>query len=145
MLVRRMGMIGTERVHGVFDVRQLSRGEIRSPSAARGVPVGKKGTTVSQLFSWSANVRGGASRNVHSNGVLVGRTFVLFHFEDAPLDGRTHVEVTYASAPGALYGVAGSGARLGIGASNIAEPAAARGMLKKIKKINDPDNSLEEH
>lgn len=77
--------------------------------------------------------------------MLVGRTFVLFHFEDTPLDGRTHVEVTYASAPGALYGVAGSGARLGIGASNIAEPAAARGMLKKIKKINDPDNSLEEH
>ena len=56
MLVRCMGMIGTERVHGVFDVRQLSRGEIRSPSAARGVPVGKKGTTVNQLFSWSANV-----------------------------------------------------------------------------------------
>lgn len=52
MLVRRMGMIGTEWVHGVFDVRQLSRGEIRKSTAARGVPVeDKKKGTVSQLFS----------------------------------------------------------------------------------------------
>ena len=42
MLVRRMGMIGTEWVHGVFDVRQLSRGEIRKSTAARGVPVEDK-------------------------------------------------------------------------------------------------------
>jgi hypothetical protein len=53
MVVCRVGMIGTERVHGVIIVRHLSRGEIGCPTAARGVPVqyGKKKGTVSQLFS----------------------------------------------------------------------------------------------
>ena len=73
----------------------------------------------------------GTSRDLHSNGVLMGRTFALLHFEDAPLDGRAPVEVPYTSAPGAVHGVAGSGARLGVWASDITKPSAARGMLKK--------------
>lgn len=67
--------------------------------------------------------------DVHSRGVLVGSTFILFHFEDALLHGRTYVEVPRASAPGAVHGVAGSRARLGVRSSDIAEPAAASGML----------------
>lgn len=67
--------------------------------------------------------------DVHSRGVLVGSTFVLLHFEDALLHGRTYVEVPRASAPGAVHGVAGSRARLGVRSSDIAEPAAASGML----------------
>ena len=63
---------------------------------------------------------GNPNCNVHSRGMLVGGTFVLFHFQDAPLNGIARVEVPYAPAPCAMHGVAGSRARLRVGASDVA-------------------------
>ena len=40
MVVRRMRVIGAIRVQGAFGVRQVARGEICRPTAARGVPEG---------------------------------------------------------------------------------------------------------
>jgi len=109
MLVRRMGVVGAVRVHGGFDVRHTDRGEIRLPTAARGV---------------------------HSRGVLISSTFVLLHLENTFLNGRAYVEVPYATAPAAVddgvAGVAGSGARLGVCANDVAGPAAARGIHTSI-------------
>lgn len=63
-------------------------------------------------------------------------TFVLLHLLNAFLNGRTSVEVPYAPAPSAVHsavhGIAGSGARFGVRARDVAEPAAAGGVLENL-------------
>lgn len=63
MRVRRMGMVGTKRVHGGLNVRHLSRGEIRCPTAARGVPVQQRGKKKAR----SANCSHGMGRRRAGN------------------------------------------------------------------------------
>lgn len=114
MLVRRVRVVGGVGVHGDLNVRHLARGEIRCPAAARGVPVGKKWTYINITLNCPGEPNSGENLYVHSCGVLVGSTFVLFRFEDAILNALACVDVPYSSAPGAVvHRVTGSRARIG--------------------------------
>ena len=122
--------VGTMRVNGTFEVRQLARGKIPSASTADGVPEMKRKKKKKRSGGLQMKIKGKVL-NLHPRSVLVGRTFGLIQFLDILLLGTTTNHVPGTSTSRGVRWLAGSGARsrVGVNTNYVTWAAPTKRML----------------